>query len=100
MNRFFKALSYTFGRNLGRVDRRIRAVASLAGLGVAAYLAFEASLRTLGIVVAVLSSMILATAIVARCSITYMVGANTMSGDEAANLRARGVKIADYRPTQ
>lgn len=100
MKRFFKAMSYTFGRNLGRVDRRVRAISSIAGLGVAAYLTLETSLRTVGIVAAVLSTMILATAIVARCSITYMCSANTMSGEEEADLRARGVKIADYRPTQ
>lgn len=98
MKRFFTALSYTFGRNLGRVDRRIRVAASIVGLGVAAYLVLRTPLRGVGITIAVLSVMILGTAIVARCSITYMLGRNTMSAKEASDLQARGVRIADYRP--
>jgi len=46
---------------------------------------------TVGVVLAVVGAMVLATAVVSRCSITYMLGACTIGPQERAALDARGI---------
>ena len=89
MNRFLKGLSYTFNRNLGRTDRMIRLVLALAVLATW-YGGIISGL--LGTILGVLAIMILATAAVARCGVTYWMDANTMSENEKKRLDAKGIK--------
>lgn len=88
MKRVFKGLSYTFRRNLGWQDRLLRAVISIVVLA-SWYFGYVAG--TIGIILGITAFMILGTAAVSRCSITYMVNANTMSKAEKARLDARGI---------
>jgi Protein of unknown function (DUF2892) len=93
MRRFINALSYTFARNLGRTDRWVRAL-----IGVLLVVPFFSGLVTaaVGIALAVLGGMILATALLARCSICYMADVCTIPLAERRSLDAR--KIRYERP--
>ena len=88
MNRVFKGLSYSFKRNLGWQDRLIRAVISIA---VLASLYFGYFAGTLGLVLGIIAFMILGTAAVSRCSLTYMANSNTMGDAEKSKLDAKGI---------
>lgn len=89
MNRFFKGLSYTFNRNLGKTDRIIRTALALAGIG-AWYLGTMPGI--VGSIIVIFSIMILGTAAIARCGVTYWMDANTMSAKEKKELDIIGIK--------
>ena len=89
MKRLVKGLSYSFHRNLGWKDRMIRTISALAAL-VAWTLG--AITGVLGVMLGILALMVLGTAVISRCSITYMIQANTMSAGEKAELDTRGIK--------
>lgn len=88
MNRFLKGLSYTFRRNLGTTDRLIRVVLAL---GVLAAWSFGMVSGIVGTVLAIFSVMILGTAAVSRCGVTYWMDANTMSEKDKQRLDAKGI---------
>lgn len=88
MNRFFKGLSYTFNRNLGKTDRIIRVVIALFVLS-AWYFGVVSGI--LGTILGILALMILGTAAVSRCGVTYWMDANTMTESEKQNLDAKGI---------
>lgn len=89
MKRFLKGMSYTFKRNLGWQDRLVRALAGLAGLAV---YGFGLAPGTVGVVLAVVGALVLATAVVSRCSICYMMGVCTIGPQERGALDARGIQ--------
>jgi len=89
MNRFIKGMSYTFHRNLGWQDRLIRVL--LAAAAISSWY-FGVIAGTIGLILAIMGFMILGTAALSRCSITYFMNKNTMSAKEKARLDAKGVK--------
>ena len=89
MSRIIKGLCYTFYRNLGWKDRLTR--------GISAFMIMTLWLSgilpgAVGVVLGILALMILVTAVVSRCSITYILKINTMSEQEKAKLAAKGIK--------
>jgi hypothetical protein len=88
MKRILKGLSYTFRRNLGWQDRVIRAIIAI-GVLVSWY--FGVIAGTVGLILGILAIMILGTAAAARCSITYMADANTMTRSEKMKLDEKGI---------
>ena len=89
MRRLLKALSYTFARNLGRTDRWVRAV-----IGALLFVPYFSGLVTgsVGIALAVLGGMLIATALLARCSISYMANGCTIPFAERKSLDARNIR--------
>lgn len=88
MNRLIKGMSYTFKRNLGWQDRLIRTVTSL-GILLVYFLGMLPG--AVGVVLAVIAGMVLATAVVSRCSICYIIGKCTIDAKERAALDARDI---------
>ena len=89
MKRFIKGMSYTFHRNLGWQDRLIRLLFAAVAIG-SWYFGVVAG--TIGLVLAITGFMILGTAALSRCSVTYFMKANTMGANEKARLDAKGIK--------
>ena len=89
MNRFLKGLSYTFHRNIGIIDRIVRVIVALA-LIIAWY--FNVIVGLIGTVLAILSIMLIGTAAIAKCGVTYWFDANTMTKVEKQNLDNKGIK--------
>ena len=89
MNRLMKGMSYTFNRNLGRKDRIIRTLFALIAIS-SWYFGWIAG--TIGIILAIAGIMILGTAAISKCGVTYFLNANTMSSEEKTKLDAKGVK--------
>lgn len=89
MNRFIKGRSYTFHRNLGWQDRLIRFLIALTAIG-SWY--FGTIAGTIGLIAAIIGWMLLGTAVVSRCSVTYFINSNTMGVKEKARLNAKGIK--------
>ncbi len=89
MKRFFKGLSYTFHRNIGKTDRIIRVVSALVILA-SWYFGLVAGIT--GTLLGIFAIMILGTAASARCGVTYWMNANTMSKNEKQELDAKGIK--------
>lgn len=88
MNRFIKGLSYTFNRNLGKMDRIIRAIIAVILIS-SWYSGFVSGI--LGIALVILALMILGTVATSRCGITYWLDANTMSQKEKKELDKKGI---------
>lgn len=88
MNRFFKGLSYTFNRNLGKTDRIIRVILAMF---VLVTWCFGIVSGTLGTILGIFALMILGTAATSRCGVTYWLDANTMTKAEKQNLDANGI---------
>ncbi len=88
MNRFFKGLSYTFNRNLGKADRIIRVILAMF---VLVTWCFGIVSGTLGTILGIFALMILGTAATSRCGVTYWLDANTMTKAEKQNLDANGI---------
>lgn len=100
MNRFFKGLSYTFNRNIGKIDRFIRVVLAVAVI-VSWYLGLVTGL--VGTLLTIFAIMILGTAATARCGVTYWLNANTMSLKEKQTLDKKGIlyeKKNEYASTK
>lgn len=100
MNRFFKGLSYTFNRNLGKTDRIIRVV--LSGITIASWY-FGLMTGLVGTILVIFALMILGTAATARCGVTYWLDANTMSSEEKQSLDRKGIlyeKKNEYASTK
>lgn len=89
MNRLIKGMLYTFHRNLGWQDRLIRVVISLAAIG-SWY--FGAVAGSIGLLLGISGLMLLGTAAISRCSVTYFLNSNTMGAKEKAKLDAKGIK--------
>ena len=89
MRRIIKGLSYAFYRNLGWKDRLARAISAFV---IMALWLSGVITGVVGVTLGILALMILATAAISRCSITYMLKANTMSEQEKAKLAAKGIK--------
>jgi hypothetical protein len=90
MNRFFKGMSYTFNRNLGWQDRLIRF--GFALLAISSWY-FGIITGIIGVILAVSGFMILGTATISRCSITYFMNANTMGEAEKSKLAEKGIQF-------
>lgn len=88
MRRFIKGLSYSFNRNIGIEDRVIRMVIALA---VLASWFFGVISGVVGVVLGIIALMILGTAAVARCGVTYWMNANTMSKAEKKKLDDKNI---------
>lgn len=88
MNRFFKGLSYTFNRNIGKTDRIIRLV--LAVIAIASWY-FGLVTGLIGTILGIFALMILGTAATARCGVTYWLDINTMSSKEKKILDRKGI---------
>ena len=89
MNRVLKGLSYTFSRNIGWQDRIVRAV--IGAVMPAAYL-LGITHGVIGIILGTVGVMLLATAIVARCSICYMAGVCSIDAKERQALDKKGIR--------
>lgn len=90
MNKLIKGLTCRFDRNLGKKDRIIRAVISIA---VVASWSFGIISGVLGIVLGILAIMLLGTAATARCSINYISNISTVSKEEQTHLSNKGIKF-------
>ncbi|WP_430905901.1 YgaP family membrane protein [Maribacter sp. 2-571] len=90
MNRFIKGLTYGFSRNLGKKDRIIRAIISMA---IIASWYFGVISGVLGIVSGILAIMVLGTAATARCGINYMANISTVPKHEQEHLSKKGIKF-------
>jgi len=88
MNRILKGLSYTFKRNIGTTDRLLR-VAFFLIVAVSWYFGIIAG--TIATVLGVFATMLLGTAAVSRCSLTYMFDGNTMSDADKKRLDEKGI---------
>ena len=88
MNRFIKGLTYTFNRNLGRLDRILRT--SIAFVVISTWY-FGLIPGIIGSVIGILALMILGTAVISRCGVTYWLDANTMSQEEKKEFDLKGI---------
>lgn len=88
MNRFTKGLSYAFNRNLGKTDRIIRFAVAIMVI-VSWYFSFIVG--ALGTIIFILAIMLLGTAATAKCSIVYLLEANTMTEEEKLELDEKGI---------
>ena len=89
MKRILKGLSYTFYRNIGKTDRTIRVLIALLLLLMVNLFAFHISID---IILVLLSLMILATAVLGKCSLFYMLDYKTLSLKERENLKEKNIK--------
>ncbi|MEL7002394.1 MAG: DUF2892 domain-containing protein [Bacteroidota bacterium] len=89
MNKFFKGISYGFNRNLGVNDRIIRAA---LGIGILLIWSLGFISGAFGVTLVILGVMILATAIFARCGVTYWMNICTIPKQEKERLDAKGIK--------
>lgn len=90
MNKIINGLTCRFHRNLGKKDRIIRAVISIA---VIASWSFGVISGVLGLVLGILAIMILGTVATARCSINYISNISTVSKEEQTHLSNKGIKF-------
>ncbi len=88
MNRFIKGLSYTFNRNLGKMDRIIRTIIAVIVIS-SWYFGFVSGI--IGTTLAILALMILGTVATSRCGVTYWLDANTMSQKEKKEFDKKGI---------